>query len=247
MDSLATGVLDNDVEYLGAAYMYMAAFPTTRWSLIRASDRPPGEITAAWGDLVRDYQPAIVGFFRRSVLARDADDLSQEFLLRSMRESWWSRANPEVGSFRQFLMVLLKRFLAQQRDCGYRRFEVNNTTIPEDDNDETPERHFDLEFALCLARIALNELHREYERDGRGELFVALQPCLSEAPARGELAVLGSKLQVAPNTLAVQLKRLRLRFQKAMRATLSQLSIDPEHAAADLEALRLALNSAEQG
>jgi DNA-directed RNA polymerase specialized sigma24 family protein len=221
----------------------MAVFPTTRWSLIQASDRPPGEIAAAWGDLVRDYQPAIVGFFRRSVLARDADDLAQEFLLRSMRECWWSRADPDVGSFRQFLVVLLKRFLVQQRDAGYRRFEVTNASTSEGENNETPEKQFDLEFALCLTRIALNQLHGEYERDGRGEVFAALQPWLSEAPGYGELVALGASLQVAPNTLAVQLKRLRMRFQKAMRLALMQLSIDPQHAAADRESLRLALAS----
>ena len=154
----------------------MAAFPTTRWSLIHASDRPPGEIAAAWGNLVRDYRPAILGFFRRSVLARDAEDLTQEFLLRSMRDGWWSRADPDVGSFRRFLLVLLKRFLVQQRDAGYRRFETSHSSTAEDGDYETPEKQFDLEFAFCLTRIALNALRREYEADERGELFVALQP-----------------------------------------------------------------------
>ena len=45
------------------------------------------------------------------------------------------------------------------------------------------------------------------------------------------MAALGTQLQVAPNTLAVQLKRLRLRFQKAVRAALRELSLDAEHAA----------------
>ena len=221
----------------------MAVFPTTRWSLIQASARPPGEIAAAWADLVRDYRPAIIGFFRRSALARDAEDLAQEFLLRSMRESWWSRADPDVGSFRQFLIVLLKRFLAQQRDAGYRRFEVENSTTMEPHCCDSPERQFDLEFALCLTRNALNQLQCEYERDGQGEVFAALQPWLSEAPAYGELAALGTRLDIAPNTLAVRLKRLRLRFQQALRRTLAQLSVDSEHAASDLQALRVSLTS----
>jgi DNA-directed RNA polymerase specialized sigma24 family protein len=219
----------------------MAGFPTTRWSLIQASARPPGEIAAAWADLVRDYQPAIVGYFRRSALARDADDLAQEFLLRSMRESWWSRADPDVGSFRRFLVVLLKRFLAQQTDAGYRRFEINDASPLQQEDSDSPEKQFDLEFAVCLTRIALTQLRDEYEQDGQGDVFAALQPWLSDAPEYGELAALGTRLQVAPNTLAVRLKRLRMRFQKAMRTTLVQLSVDEEHAATDLQALRLAL------
>jgi len=221
----------------------MAVFPTTRWSLIRASDRQPGEVAAAWSDLVRDYRPAILGFFRRSALARDAEDLAQEFLLRSMRDGWWSRADPEVGSFRRFLLMLLKRFLAMQSDAGHRRFEVIGVNIEEGDHGQTPERQFDLEFALCLTRTALTELRRDYESNGRGEIFAALQPWLSEAPGHGELAALGTRLGVAPNTLAVQLKRLRARFQKAVRSALADLSIDAGHAAADLDALRVVLGS----
>lgn len=221
----------------------MAVFPTTRWSLIRASDRQPGEVAAAWSALVRDYRPAIVGFFRRSALARDAEDLAQEFLLRSMRDGWWSRADPEVGSFRRFLLMLLKRFLAMQRDAGHRRFEVMGVAVEESDHGQTPERQFDLEFALCLTRTALTELGADYVGNGRGEIFAALQPWLSETPGHGELAALGTRLGVAPNTLAVQLKRLRARFQKGVRSALADLSIDAEHAAADLDALRVVLGS----
>ena len=221
----------------------MAVFPTTRWSLIRASGRQPGEVAAAWSDLVRDYRPAIVGFFRRSALARDAEDLAQEFLLRSMRDGWWSRADPEVGSFRQFLLMLLKRFLAMQSDAGHRRFEVIGESIEEGDHGQTPERQFDLDFALCLTRTALTELRADYEGNGRGETFAALQPWLSEAPVHGELAALGTRLGVTPNSLAVQLKRLRARFQKAVRSALRDLSIDAQHAAADLDALRVVLGS----
>jgi hypothetical protein len=140
-------------------------------------------------------------------------------------------------------VVLLKRFLAQQRDAGYRRLEVNNSSTIEQETCDSPERQFDLEFAVCLTRIALNQLQTEYERDGQADVFAALQPWLSEAPGYGELAALGTKLHIAPNTLAVRLKRLRLRFQQALRRTLVQLSVDSEHAAADLEALRLALTS----
>ena len=89
----------------------------------------------------------------------------------------------------------------------------------------------------------MTELRNEYAIDDRGELFDALQPWLSEAPQHGELAALGARLGIAANTLAVQLKRLRLRFQKAVRATLADLCVDAEHASADLDALRAALVS----
>lgn len=220
----------------------MVVFPTTRWSLIQASDSRPGETAEAWRDLVRDYRPAIVGFFRRAA-AGEAEDLAQEFLLRSMRDGWWSRADPEVGSFRRFLLVLLKRFLSMHYATGHRRFELSGAAVEEGEHRQTPERQFDLAFALCLTRVALAQLRSEYAQGGRAALFDLLQPWLAETPEPGELAALGARAGVAPNTLAVQLKRLRARFRKAVRAALAELSLDAAHAAADLEALRAVLGS----
>ncbi len=221
----------------------MPVFPTTRWSLIRASDRDADAVAGAWGELVRDYRPAIVAFFARGKLARDAEDLAQEFLLRSMRDGWWSRADPAAGSFRRFLFVLLQRFLAMQASAGHRRFEVAgvDTDVREPVDRDSPERLFDLEFALCLTATALARLRAEYETGGRAELFDSLQPWLSEPPHHGELAALGQRLQIAPNTLAVQLKRLRERFRQAVRAALLDLSLDEAQAALELAALRAAL------
>ena len=222
----------------------MAAFPTTRWSLIHAKGSSPVQTGDTWGELVRAYYPAIQGYFRYSPLARDADDLAQEFMLRSISEDWWARADPGAGSFRTFLRMLLKRFLATQQYEGYRRFECAGEWPDEREESQSPERHFDLQFALCLTRTALADLQADYESDGNGELFAALQPWLVESPERGELVALGARLRVAPNTLAVQLKRLRSRFQKAVRVALRELSLDAEHAAADLDALRLSLATA---
>jgi DNA-directed RNA polymerase specialized sigma24 family protein len=219
----------------------MAVFPSTRWSLIQASGRPSGEIAAAWSELVRDYRPAIVGFFRRGGLAHEADDLAQDFLLRSMSESWWSRADAGVGSFRRFLFVLLNRFLAQQKQLGRHRFEIANGNIREGEHYDTPEKQFDLDFALCVTQHALDELRASYERDARGELFETLQAWLTETPAHGELAALGKSLGVSANTLAVQLKRLRIRFRKTVRTALTQLSAHSDDVDNDVAALRSAL------
>lgn len=218
----------------------MTAFPSTRWSLIQASERPPGEIAAAWSELVRGYRPAIVAFFRRTANAADAEDLAQEFLMRSMRENWWSRADAGIGSFRKFLFVLLSRFFAQQRSLAFRRMETSSDAI-DIDHDDTPDKQFDVDFAACLARNALDRLRADYARDGRVAVFDALQEWLSETPPRGDLARLGESLGIAPNTLAVQLKRLRLRFRKTMVETLEQLSADRNDADREAHALRHAL------
>lgn len=219
----------------------MSVFPTTRWSLIHASRLPPQDAAAAWSVLVRDYRPAIVAYFRRSALARDAEDLAQEFLLSSMQDGWWARADAEVGSFRRFLLVLLKRFLLKRWTGAQQRCEVPADTVDGGSHDDSPEAHFDLQFALCLAQTALEALRERYARDGRAELFAQLEPWIAETPAPGELAAAAARLGTAPNTLAVQLRRVRQRLREAIRTALAELCIDRAQADADLIALRGAL------
>jgi hypothetical protein len=225
----------------------MPAFPTTRWSLIRASQQPPRDAAAAWSALVRDYRPAIVAYFRRGALARDAEDLAQEFLLHSMQAGWWSRADADAGSFRRFLLALLKRFRLNRENTAQQRREVLvDATGPDDLGEraaeqDSPEAQFDLQFALCLTRSALAALRERYVRDGREALFAQLEPWLAEAPAHGELAALAARLEIPPNTLAVQLRRLRQRLQESIRAALAELCLERAQVDADLSSLRDAL------
>lgn len=220
----------------------MSAFPTTRWSLIRASRQPPADAAAAWAALVRDYRPAIVAYFRRGPLARDAEDLAQEFLLRSMRDGWWARADADIGSFRRFLYALLKRFLLNRTNSAQQRHELMAEPIEERAATDSPDAQFDLQFALCLTQGALATVRDRYARDNRAALFAALEPWLAETPASGELAAIAMHLQVAPNTLAVQLRRLRQRLQQAIRDAIAELCLDPAQAQVDLAALRQALS-----
>ncbi len=157
--------------------------------------------------------------------------------MRSMRENWWSRADRAIGSFRRFLFVLLTRFLGQQHRLAFRRLELSSDTIDNAD-DRTPDRQFDLDFAACLASSALERLRADYVRDGRDPIFDALQQWLSETPSRGDLTRLGDVLGISPNTLAVQLKRLRLRFRKMVTESLEQLSADGREADNEVSALR---------
>lgn len=225
----------------------MSAFPTTRWSLIRASQQPPRDAAAAWSALVRDYRPALVAYFRRSTLARDAEDLAQEFLLHSMQAGWWARADADAGSFRRFLLVLLKRFRLNRESTAQQRREVPVDTaaageVPERATDQdSPEAQFDLQFALCLTRSALATLRERYARDGREVLFTQLEPWLAEAPAHGELAALAAHLAIPANTLAVQLRRLRRRLRESIREALAELCLERTQVDADLSALRDAL------
>jgi len=93
-----------------------ARFQTTRWTTVLAArdgrDRA-GE--AAMEALCRAYWYPLYAYVRRSGRSpEDAQDLTQAFFARLLERDFLRLVAPEKGRFRTFLLVALKRFLAQE-------------------------------------------------------------------------------------------------------------------------------------
>jgi DNA-directed RNA polymerase specialized sigma24 family protein len=203
----------------------MARFPDTQWSLLRRSGEDASTRVVAFSDLARAYQPAILAFFRARLAPADAEDATQAFLAASFEHRWWARADAEAGSFRTFLLVLLRRHLARIRPSAAAlpaAVAVEGLADPAPSADAA----FDVRFALLLTQRALQRLRDDYAMRGRGPLFDGLVDLLRDPPAHGELQVAASALGIAANTLAVELRRLRSRLRQALRAELGELCCD---------------------
>ena len=200
----------------------MARFPDTQWSLIRATGENPTARHAAFSELARQYRPAIVAFFRARVSAADAEDATQSFLAASFEHRWWARADAQVGSFRAFLLMLLHRHGSRLRHAHDTADPLDATFDPPDGAPEI-DRQFDARFALLLTTRALEALRTRYRERGREALFVELARLLGSPPAQGQLQETAAALGLVPNTLTVELKRLRSRLHDALREELRQL------------------------
>ena len=201
----------------------MAQFPSTQWSLIRqAGSSTSGR--SAFGELARAYRGAILAFFRARLDADAADEATQSFLALSFEHAWWSRADAALGTFRGFLLLLLRRHLGHLRE----RQSVANDDDIEDLADDTADadRQFDLRFALALTQRAVDAQRERYRERGRGELVHQLLPLLSSPPEHGELKRIAETLGVPANSLTVELQRLRKRLREEMRAQVRELSAD---------------------
>jgi DNA-directed RNA polymerase specialized sigma24 family protein len=220
----------------------MAQFPATQWTLIRASALSQADRRVAFSSLVQAYRPAIVAYLRARLGADQAEDAAQSFLISSYEHAWFARADPEFGSFRVFLLLMLKRHAGH----GQRRAPLVTEAI--DDGfeladasaDVDPERAFDARFLMTLTAQALAALRESYVARGRAGLYDALLPLLTSPPGRGDLASLSEKLAMPANTLAVELKRLRSRVAGALRERLGELCVDAGTAERDWQALRAA-------
>ena len=202
----------------------MAQFPSTQWSLIRQSGGTPSTRHQAFGELATAYRDAILAFFRARLDASSAQDATQSFLAQSYEHAWWSRADAEAGSFRGFLLLLLRRHLDHLRARSDGGTEFDDAELA--DPAPAADQHFDARFALALTARAVDVLRADYRKRDRGELFEQLLATLGSPPEHGELQRIAGSLGIRANTLTVELARLRKRLREQVRAELKQLCAD---------------------
>lgn len=79
----------------------------THWSMLLVSDE------GGWRYFYERYRGAVEALLRREGLsASDADDVAQEFFLKTLGQEFLARADPERGRFRAYLRTAARRFLA---------------------------------------------------------------------------------------------------------------------------------------
>lgn len=225
----------------------MAAFQTTRWSLIVAARGASPDAREALDLLCRCYRPAVISYLRRYGYARaDADDLAQDFFTRFVEKRFQDVADPQRGRFRMFLRAALRHFVASAHahDHAARRHpqHAGGAIDPEHvDSGESPERAFERAWALTVLGRALERLRDEAVVAERLPLFERLRGFLVEAPEPRDYERVAAELDMRPNTVAVATHRLRERLRELVRAELSDTVAGPEDLAGELEALRAAL------
>src|SRR3954463_13709826 len=163
---------------------------TTHWSGVPAAAggaSPEGE--RALATLCKTYWYPLYAFVRRQGhAAHEAEDLTQEFFARILEKQYLDGVGPEKGRFRTFLLVCLRRFLANEwdrrralkRGGGKAALSIDFADADaryrlEPSHDITPERLFDRRWALTLLEQVLAGLAEEMKRAGKDELFDALR------------------------------------------------------------------------
>jgi len=229
----------------------MSRFQTTRWSLIDAARDHPSQARNALEQLCRAYRPPVLAFVRHSgYAAADAEDLTQAFFLRFIERGWYGDADPERGRFRTLLLTALRHFLIDQRHAEHaakrdiaRTVELDELSQPGATMD-SPEQAFTREWVGTVIANAYARLQAEWERAGKGEQFTQLSALLAERADSAELHALAARLELRPNTLAVQTHRMRQRLRQLVRLELMQTVRSSEALEQELAELRNALSDA---
>ena len=207
----------------------MSQFQTTRWSLIAAAAHArPALARDALEQLCRVYRPPVLAYLRRSGHEQtDAEDLTQAFFVRFIERGWYRDADPERGRFRALLLTSLRRFALDQHVAEQAAKRGGGMHGHDDiehlqDEGETPEQAFTRAWMGTILGSAWERLQDEWVRGGKGEQFARLSPLLLERAESAELGALARELDLRPNTLAVQVHRIRQRLRQLVRLELLQ-------------------------
>ena len=231
-------------------------FATTRWTVVLAAGlRGAPQADVALEELCRTYWYPLYAYVRRQGHSReDAEDLTQSFFARLLDKNFLEGISSEKGKFRAFLLVAVKRFLANEWDRANRqkrgggqsplsldwqeadtRYQVN----PADNL--SPDRLFDRAWAMATLERVITRLRDEHRAEDKAALYEQLKPFLMVGKNEIRYAQAGAALELTEGAVRVAVHRLRRRYRELLREEIVQTLSDPAQADEEMQALFSAL------
>jgi RNA polymerase sigma factor (sigma-70 family) len=217
-------------------------FVTTHWSLVLAAGR--GDSTrsrAALEKLCRNYWYPLYAFVRRlGHGAHDAEDLVQSFFAVCLEKNYLGAVEQGRGRFRSFLLIALKRFLANEWDKQHAQ-KRGGAQIPvaldsltaeeryalEPAEQLSADKLFDRRWALTLLERVVQRLEAEQHATGKGEQFEALKECITAVGRGTPYAELAQQLSTSEGAVKVAVHRLRARYRELLEEEIANTVASP--------------------
>jgi RNA polymerase sigma-70 factor (ECF subfamily) len=234
-----------------------AWFTTTRWSVVlsaRAQDSP--ESGEALEQLCRAYWYPLYAYMRR--LGRspeDAQDLTQEFFARLLAKEYLLAADRRKGRFRTFLLVALKRFLANEWDRARAQKRGGaHTHVPldtglaehryqiEPEAATSADRVYERRWALTLLDRTMSRLRQEFAEANKLDDFEQLKVFLTADRGAIGYADIAGRTGLNQGAVRVAVHRLRRRYRAIFREEIAHTVSGPEEIPGEVHHLLAALS-----
>jgi RNA polymerase sigma-70 factor (ECF subfamily) len=229
-------------------------FHTTHWSVVLAAGAAGSEQSlAALEQLCRAYWYPVFAYVRRCGHSpHDAEDLAQEFFYRLLDRHYLAQADPRRGRFRNFLLVAVKHFLANEWDRrqalkrgGRVTFISLDQVAGENDawlaGGESPEQAFARSWALTFLERVLARLRDDLEPEKRAEWFEELKGFLIGDPLAPPYAQVAARLGTSEAAVKMAVQRLRRRFAEVLREEIAHTVAGPEEIDDEIRSLFAAI------
>jgi RNA polymerase sigma factor (sigma-70 family) len=233
-------------------------FVTTHWSLVLSARDPQSPQSAdALEKLCRAYWPPLYAYLRRSGRSKeDAEDLTQAFFARLLEKHFLDSVQQERGRFRSFLLVALKRFLANEWDRGRAQKRGGGKIhVPLDTElaerafqtdfaagEFSPDRAYERRWALTLLEQTLTRLRREFECAGKISEFERLKIFLTADKKEIPYATVATEMKMSESALRVAVHRLRKRYRELFREEIARTLAEGESVEEELRHLLAVLS-----
>ena len=208
-------------------------FSTTRWSVILRGRENDETGRQALEFLCKAYWRPLRGYLLRAGHSpADAEDLTQEFFARLLRRESFAQVTPERGRFRNFLLVSLRNFLADEYDKAKairRGGSVQIVSMDDSSEDAAPmeiadpltlEKTFERDWAETTLERAREKLRAECAAAGKLAVYEALGPEGNDAEETYEQ--IGERLKLSREGVKSAAFRLRRRYRELIRAEVAE-------------------------
>lgn len=207
-------------------------FAATHWTIVltaqRGADTPAQE---ALEKLCQTYWYPLYAYVRRQGRSpEDAQDLTQGFFAKLIANHYLGDVDRSKGKFRTFLLIALKRFLADewgrqhaQKRGGFQTIVSIDQNLAESRlsaepvHDLSPDLLFERQWALTVLEQARLLLRDEYVASGRAALFEQLDGCLTKHETTAPYAEIAERLNLTVPAVRMAVQRLRGRYRELLR------------------------------
>jgi len=213
------------------------------------------QAAVALEELCHTYWYPLYAYVRRHGHSReDAEDLTQGFFARLLEKHYLEGVSSDKGKFRAFLLVALKRFLANEWDRANRQkrgggalplsldwqdAETRYQIAPADNL--SPDKLYDRAWAVVVLERVITRLRDEHGADGKAGLYEHLKPFLMVGKSEFPYARAAAGLKMTEGALRVAVHRLRRRYRELLRDEITQTLANPAQADEEMQALFSAL------
>jgi RNA polymerase sigma-70 factor (ECF subfamily) len=225
-----------------AAESGRAEFTTTHWSLVLAAGEDDSPHAAeALNELCRVYWFPLYAYVRRQGFSpHEAQDLTQEFLMRLLQKRDLARVGPAKGRFRSYLLVALQHFLVNewerartakrgggQRPVALDAFDPEQRYQIEPHDHLSADKIYERKWALTVLEQVLAQLKRELADAGKMGHFECLKIFLSADNPKRTMLEVGRELNLSEGAVKVAVHRLRVRYRELLRAEITRTVATP--------------------